>query len=59
MLVISGKKDEIVPHFHSELLFDKANSPKKSLFIDDAMHSNLYDFGIEKKVINFTLKLWK
>jgi len=59
LLVISGKKDEIVPHFHSELLFDKANSPKKSLFIDDAMHSNLYDFGIEKKVINFTLKLWK
>ena len=59
LLVISGKKDEIVPHFHSELLFDKANRPKKSLFIDEAMHNDLYDFGIEKKGINVTLERWK
>ena len=32
---------------------------KKSLFVDEAMHNNLYDFGIEKTVINFALKLWK
>ena len=59
LLIISGKKDEVVPHFHSKLLFDKANVPKKSLFIDEAMHNNLYDFGIEKTVINFTLNIWK
>jgi hypothetical protein len=41
------------------LLFNKANSPKKSLFVDEAMHNNLYDFGIEKTVINFTLNIWK
>ena len=47
-LIISGLRDEVVPHFHSKLLFNKANNPKKSLFIDEAMHNNLYDFGIEK-----------
>ncbi len=59
LLIISGKNDEVIPHFHSKLLFDKAVNTKKSLFIDEAMHNNLYDFGIEKTVINFTLKLWK
>ena len=52
LLIISGTKDEIVPHFHSKLLFNKANNTKKSLFIDEAMHNNLYDFGIEKTVIS-------
>ena len=59
LLIISGTKDEIVPHLHSKLLFQKANEPKKSLFIDEAMHNNLYDFGIEKTVIKYTLDLWK
>ena len=55
ILVISGKKDEIIPHSHSIKLFNKANHPKDCLFIDEAMHNNLYDFDIEKKVINFNL----
>ncbi len=59
LLIISGINDEVVPHFHSKLLFDKASMPKKSLFIDEAMHNNLYDFGIEKTVISFSLKIWK
>ncbi len=58
-LIISGLRDEVVPHLHSILLYNKANNPKKSLFIDEAMHNNLYDFGIEKSVINFTLNIWK
>ena len=59
LLIISGKKDEIVPHKHSVLLINKAQEPKKALFLDEAMHNNLYDFGIEKTVINFGLKIWK
>ena len=59
VLIISGLRDEVVPHSHSKLLFNKANNAKKSLFIDEAMHNNLYDFGIEKTVINFTLDIWK
>ena len=59
LLIISGKKDEIVPHIHSQKLFNEAKVVKESVFIDEAMHNNLYDFGIEKKVISFTLKVWK
>ena len=40
-------------------LYDKAKVIKKSVFIDEAIHNNLYDFGIEKDVIGFNLKLWK
>ena len=53
ILIISGKKDEIIPHSHSKKLFQKANNPKKNLFIDEAMHNNLYDFNIDKDVISF------
>ena len=59
ILIISGLRDEVVPHSHSIMLFNKANNIKKSLFVDEAMHNNLYDFGIEKTVINFTLNIWK
>ena len=59
LLIISGKKDEIVPHGHSHILFKKAKVIKKSVFIDEAMHNNLYEFGIEKSVIKFNLELWK
>ena len=53
VLIISGKRDEVVPHSHSDKLFLKANNPKKNLFIDEAMHNNLYDFNINKEVIIF------
>ena len=53
ILVISGKKDEVIPHNHSIKLYNEANKPKDCLFIDEAMHNNLYDFDIENKVIEF------
>ena len=59
LLIISGKKDEIVPHKHSLKLLKKANVIKKGVFIDEAIHNNLYDFNIEKDVIEFNLELWK
>ena len=59
LLVISGKKDEVVPHEHSQKLYFNANEPKSSVFIDEAMHNNLYDFDIDKHVIKFTSKKWK
>ncbi|MBS56540.1 MAG: alpha/beta hydrolase [Rickettsiales bacterium] len=59
LLIISGKKDEIIPHSHSLKLLKRANEIKKGVFVDEAMHNNLYDFGIDKHVIDFNLKLWK
>ena len=58
LLIISGKRDEIMPHEHSLKLLKNAKVLKK-VFIDEAIHNNLYDFGIEKDVIAFNLKLWK
>ena len=54
LLIISGKKDEIVPHQHSIELFNKAKTLKERLFLDEAMHNNLYDFDIDKRVIEFS-----
>ena len=59
LLIISGKKDEVVPHNHSLMLLNRAKVIKKGVFIDEAIHNNLYDFGIEKDVISFNLTLWK
>ena len=53
LLIIHGKKDEVVPYSHSLQLFEKAKNPKKHLCVDEAMHNNLYDYNIEKNVINF------
>ena len=55
LLIISGKNDEIVPHNHSLKLYSKAIESKHSVFIDEAMHNNLYDFGIEKEVLKFNI----
>ena len=54
-IIIRGKNDEIEPHSHSLKLYSKAIEPKHSVFIDEAMHNNLYDFGIEKEVLKFNI----
>ena len=59
LLIINGKKDEITPYQHGAELYNNAKEPKKYLCIDEAMHNNLYDFNIDKDVINFSLKIWK
>ena len=51
--IISGKKDEVIPHDHSIRLYKEANKPKERLFIDEAMHNNLYAIGIENEIIKF------
>ena len=53
LIIISGKRDEVIPHSHSLKLFLKANNPKESVFIDEAMHNNLSDFNIDCNVISF------
>jgi fermentation-respiration switch protein FrsA (DUF1100 family) len=53
LLIISGKRDEILPHHHSIELFNKAKVSKERLYIDEAMHNNLYDLNIDRRVIDF------
>ena len=53
LLIIHGKNDEVIPYIHSLKLFQKAKEPKKHVCVDEAMHNNLYDYNIDKEVINF------
>ena len=41
VLVIHGKRDEIIPFWHGEALFEGANQPKSSLWVEHARHNNL------------------
>jgi hypothetical protein len=45
VLVIHGKKDEVIPTWHGERLFQEANVPKLSLWVDGAGHNNLAENG--------------
>ena len=45
ILIMNGKKDNIVPFFMGKELFEKANSPKQSFFTDSDDH--MMDFNSE------------
>lgn len=42
ILFIHGKKDDIVPFSHGQSLFEKANEPKMSFWVEDAGHNDLF-----------------
>jgi hypothetical protein len=43
VLVIHGKRDEVIPFWHGERLFQEANEPKLSLWVESAGHNNLFE----------------
>jgi hypothetical protein len=43
VLVIHGKQDEVIPLWHGERLFQGANQPKLSLWVEGAGHNNLFE----------------
>lgn len=45
VLFIHGKRDEIIPFRHSEILYAKANEPKFFYWIDEADHNDVYLIG--------------
>lgn len=45
VLFIHGKRDDIIPFWHSEVLFEKANEPKYSFWIDEANHNNVFQIS--------------
>ena len=55
-LILRAKKLEKKDKTEKALkLYSKAIDPKHSVFIDEAMHNNLYDFKIEKEVLKFNI----
>ena len=56
LLVLHGKKDEVVPFKMGKKIFEKYNNKKDNVFIDEAMHNNLYEYGIAKDIMEFINK---
>lgn len=53
-LFLHGKKDNIVPYHHSQLLFEKAKEPKILIILDDAGHINVSKYGnVRNVILNF------
>ncbi len=42
VLVIHGTKDEVIPFWHGEKLYEEANKPKLSFWVEGAGHNNLF-----------------
>ena len=53
LLIIHGKKDDVINIELGKEVFNSAPEPKETLFIDEASHNNLYEFNIFKKILNF------
>lgn len=43
VLIMHGKDDSVIPFWHSQRLFERAPSPKLSLWVDGASHNNFTD----------------
>ena len=53
LLIFHGRQDETVPQKLGKELFKAAHEPKLSLWIDEAGHNDLYDFGVGPQILNF------
>ena len=53
LLIIHGEADMVLPVSLGRALLEKANEPKKGVFIQKAGHNNLYDFGAGGIVLAF------
>lgn len=47
ILFVHGRKDELIPFWHSEKLFAEAAAPKFSMWIDEGNHNNI--FSVDRK----------
>ncbi len=56
LLIIHGERDRVVPWKFGRALFNLAPEPKSFISISKASHNNLYEFGVESKVIDFMTK---
>ncbi len=45
VLVVHGKRDEVIPLWHGERLLQEANEPKQSFWVDGAGHNDLFEIA--------------
>ena len=59
LLVIHGKKDNVINVNFGKKVFKLAPEPKKAIFVINAGHNNLYEFNIYEKIYQFLKELKK
>ncbi len=53
LLIVHGGLDTVIEPRFAKKLFEAAADPKQFIMIDEAHHTNLYDFGMGPRVIDF------
>lgn len=53
LMIIHGARDRVVGQDHGRRLFAAASKPKTALWLEEAAHNNLYDFGVGGQVLEF------
>jgi fermentation-respiration switch protein FrsA (DUF1100 family) len=53
VLIVHGTADIVVPVHYGEELFAFANEPKALSIVEDASHSDLWDRGLWRTVLDF------
>ena len=53
LLVIHGKKDNVIKIEFGREVFNAAPEPKEALYINNAGHNNLFEFNIYEKIFRF------
>ena len=59
LLLIHGKRDEIIPYSHSQRIYEAASSQKHLELIPQADHSDLFEHGAWDLVLTFLMSLPK
>jgi uncharacterized protein len=57
LFIIHGELDRTVPQTHGRILFDMAQEPKNALWIPNARHADVYDFGAGEACVKWLKSL--
>ncbi|MFH1309330.1 MAG: alpha/beta fold hydrolase [Candidatus Omnitrophota bacterium] len=59
IVLLSGKKDPIIHHWHAEKLFERAREPKKLVVFPDGLHAEDIYRKSRKKFIDTCIEWWR
>ena len=53
LLILHGEKDKITAVSYGQKVFEAAPQSKESILVPNAGHNNLFDFGVDEKILLF------
>lgn len=53
LLIVHGRRDRTVPIRFGEALYAAAREPKQALWLPEAAHNDVYDFGAGERIVTF------